>query len=192
MSSLAIPKLSLFDSGGWKARWKVEKREGDWGHYLKAGLDHLVDEDPYEVIEREGNLLMNGGVSVIWEALKGQAVAGPNNVLAFFNNANARIGVGDSTTVVAATQNDLSAAANKLRNIMDATYPLHTDGVVTASQIITYRSSFATAEANWIWNEWGVFNGLTLATSRMLNRKVEPLGTKVSGTWTLTVDITIA
>lgn len=103
----------------------------------------------------------------------------------FFNNANSYIGVGDSTTAFAATQTDLVAATNKFRKAMDATYPQ------VAANVITFRSTFATADANFAWQEWGVFNAASAGV--MMNRKVESLGTKTSAqSWQLTVTITLA
>ena len=102
-----------------------------------------------------------------------------------FNNANSYIGVGDSTTAFAAAQTDLQAATNKFRKAMDATYPQ------VAANVLTYRSTFGTSEANFAWQEWGVFNASSAGT--MMNRKVESLGTKTSSqTWQLTVTITLA
>lgn len=101
-----------------------------------------------------------------------------------FTNANAHIGVGDSTTAFAATQTDLVAATNKMRKAMDATYPTR------ATNVLTFRSTFATGDANWAWNEWGVFNAA--ATGTMLNRKQEALGTKTSAqSWQFTVTLTV-
>lgn len=101
-----------------------------------------------------------------------------------FNNANSYIGVGDSTTAFAATQTDLQASTNKLRKAMDATYPQVT------TNTITFRSTFATTDANFAWQEWGVFNASSAGT--MMNRKVESLGTKTSAqTWQFTVTNTI-
>lgn len=100
-----------------------------------------------------------------------------------FNSANAYLGVGDGTTAFAASQTDLQGT-NKLRKAMDAGYPTR-----SANQM-TFRSTFGGAEANFAWNEWGVFNAATGGT--MMNRKVESLGTKASGaTWILTVTITL-
>lgn len=100
-----------------------------------------------------------------------------------FNNANSYIGVGDSTTAFAVGQTDLQAATNKLRKAMDATYPSG------ASNVITFRSTFATGDANFAWQEWGVFNAASGGT--MLNRKVESLGTKTNTqTWQFTVTLT--
>lgn len=100
-----------------------------------------------------------------------------------FNNANAHIGVGDSTTAHAVGQTDLQAASNKLRKAMDATYPSG------GSNVITFRSTFGTSDANFAWQEWAVFNASSAGT--MLNRKVESLGTKTNTqTWQFTVTLT--
>ncbi len=102
-----------------------------------------------------------------------------------FNNANSYLGVGDSTTAFAASQTDLIASTNRLRKAMDATYPSG------ASNVITFRSTFATGDANFAWNEWGVFNNSTFGSGTMLSRKQEALGTKLSSqTWQLTAVLT--
>jgi hypothetical protein len=101
-----------------------------------------------------------------------------------FNNGAAHLGVGDSATAFDKAHTDLQAAGNKLRKAMDATYP------TIATNVITFRSTFATGDANWAWAEWGVFSAAAAGT--MLSRKVEALGTKTSAqSWQLTVDITI-
>lgn len=101
-----------------------------------------------------------------------------------FNNANAYIGVGsDSGTAYANTQTDL-IGASKFRKAMDATYPQQ------ATNVLTFRSTFALADANFAWNEWGVFNAA--AAGVMLNRKVESLGTKAgTQSWQFTVTLTL-
>lgn len=104
-----------------------------------------------------------------------------------FNNANAYIGVGDSTAAFATTQTDLQGTTNRTRKAMDATYP---NG---ATNVITFRSTFATTDANYAWQEWGVFNNATTGSGTMLNRKVESLGTKTNTqTWQFTVTLTFA
>jgi len=101
-----------------------------------------------------------------------------------FNNANAYIGVGDSNAVFAKAQADLQAAVNKLRKAMEAGYPTR------SGNILSFRSLFSTAEANFAWEEWGVFNAA--AAGDMANRKVESLGTKTAAqSWQLTVDLTV-
>lgn len=100
-----------------------------------------------------------------------------------FNNANSYLGVGDSTTAHAVGQTDLQAASNKMRKAMDATYPQG------AANVLTFRSTFATGDANWAWQEWGTFNAASGGT--MLNRKVESLGTKTNTqTWQFTTTLT--
>jgi hypothetical protein len=102
-----------------------------------------------------------------------------------FNNANSYIGVGDSTTAFSAAHTDLQAATNKLRKAMDATYP------TVATNVLTFRSTFATTDANWAWQEWGIFNASSGGT--MMSRKVESLGTKTSAqSWQITCTITLA
>lgn len=102
----------------------------------------------------------------------------------FFTNANAHLGVGDSTTAFSAAHTDLQAATNKLRKAMEATYPS------LATNVITLRSLFGTSEANFAWEEWGTFNAAAAGT--MLQRKVESLGTKTSAqSWQLTATLTV-
>lgn len=102
----------------------------------------------------------------------------------FFTNANAYIGVGDSSTAFNVTQTDLQAASNKTRQAMEATYPTR------ATNVLTFRSLFATGSANYAWNEWAVFNASSSGV--MLNRLVETLGTKTSAqSWQITVDLTV-
>ncbi len=106
-----------------------------------------------------------------------------------FNNANAHLGVGNGTTVFAATQTDLQGAS-KARKAMDATYPTDPPSPINR---IAARSTFGTADANFAWDEVALFNAATVGT--MFSRLVTALGTKTSsGTWvlTLTVDLTLA
>jgi hypothetical protein len=68
----------------------------------------------------------------------------------FFENSNAHICVGDSTTAFAADQTDLQASSNKLRKAMDSTYPQRTNNM------LTFRATFGTGDANFARQEWGV------------------------------------
>ena len=121
--------------------------------------------------------LTNAARDLIAQALIGEAFTS-------FANANARIGVGDSSIVFGASQTDLQASTNKLRKAMEAAYPTR------ASNALTFRSIFSTSEANFAWNEWGVFNAASAGT--MLNRIVASLGTKTSAqSWQFTVTVTV-
>lgn len=113
-----------------------------------------------------------------------QAQAAIGEAVTAFNAANAHIGAGDSTTAFAATQTDLQAATNKLRKAQEASYPTR------SGNVLTFRSLFGTADANWAWQEWGIFNASSAGV--MMSRKVESLGTKTSAqSWQVTATITI-
>lgn len=160
------------DIGKWKVKFRVEKRHGDIDKAIDR-LEWLKNTVPYEVLEGEGNLLLNVGCDIIWDLVVGDSAL-------HFDNTNATIGVGDSSTAAAATQTDLQAATNKTYKAMEATYPLST------TQAVTFKSSFGASDANYAWNEWVV------KRTTCLNRKVESLGTKAGGTWTLEVTITLS
>lgn len=116
--------------------------------------------------------------------LAASAVIGDGGVT-LINAANAYLGVGDSSTAFGASQTDLQAASNKTRKAMDSTYPSR------SSNVLTFRSTFATGDANYTWAEWGIFNGSSGGT--MFSRKVEALGTKTSAqSWVLTATVTVA
>lgn len=181
-----------------RARWRVtttvDKFDGDWtAEQIDAG------EAAHAHVESSvthGNLLMYGGVSLLWQCLMGNGTTTAGQTLTYMSNARAALGVGDSTTAAAATQTDLQAATNKVRVGMDSGYPSHTDGTSSGSNTITLRSTFDTSTANHRWREWGSFNSSTAATGRMLNRKVEDLdggSAKTSAqTWQLTITIAIS
>ena len=108
-----------------------------------------------------------------------------NDSATFLNSTNSHLGVGDSTTAFAAAQTDLQAASNKLRKSMESGYPSRSSGA------LTFRALYSTSQANFAWEEWGVFNASTGGT--MFSRKVESLGTKTSAqSWQLTATITLA
>jgi hypothetical protein len=146
-----------------------------------------------ELVDIDGNLLVYGGASCQWQTLIGNGTTTADQSLTYFSNARAAIGVGDSTTAAAATQTDLQASTNLLRVAMDSTYPQHTDATTSGAASIVFKSTYSTSQANFAWQEWGVFNSATAATGRMLQRKVESLGTKTSAaTWALTITLSLA
>lgn len=180
--------------------WAVRKYEGDWrneGDAAAAGLD------PYEICEGEGNLLVYGGASLIWEFALGNGTVTAGQAKTYFNSAQAALGTGDSSTAAAATQTDLQAAAgttHQLRKAMDSSptqYPTHTDGTSSGNASAVFQSTWGSSEGNYTagWLEWGLFNSSTAATGRMFSRKVFSTspGVKGAGTsWTLQVTLTAA
>ncbi len=169
------------DPAQWLVATEIKKFDGDFtAEEIDAGK---ADDALLEVIEDEGNLLLIGGVSLLWELAIGNRAAG---ALEYLNNANARLCVGTGSGAEADTDTTLTAKVNKA---MDVTYPTHTDTTGTVgSKTITFRSTFASGDANQAWAEWGIDNG-----TRLLNRKVAANGTKAVGqTWQFTVTVTIA
>jgi hypothetical protein len=160
----------------------VTYRRATW-HIHKYRGDDVSDASLLDVVEFGGNLLMYGGASALWERLIGTGVTA-------YDNTNAYLGVGDSTTVAAATQTDLQASTNKLRKAMDSTYPQHTDGTASGNASIVFRSTFGTSDANFSWQEFGLFNAST--SGRMLNRKVADHGSKTTDTWVLSLTLSAA
>lgn len=191
------------DKGNWKCAWKVTKYDEDidamveqalpfWAKgplrglpSVRARADELREHfqntlEPAEVIEGEGNLLMNCGINEMLELLMGAAATA-------YSNANAYTGCGDSNAAAAATQTDLQAAVNKVYVAMQASYPS------LAAQTITFQSSYGAGTGTWAWEEVAVFNGNTPPGDEMLNRVVSSLGTKAAGaTWVLSIAITIS
>jgi hypothetical protein len=164
------------ESARWLCRFRLSKYREDINPYRgREGEFHRLFQ-PYEVIDGEGNLLLNNGIDEMWDLIVGDSAN-------HFNNAGAQIGVGDSSTAASATQTDLQAATNKAYNGMDSGYP------ASASQKATFKASFGDSEGNFAWNEWVVKQA---TSGKCLNRKVESLGTKTSGTWTLEVNITLS
>lgn len=156
------------DEAGYLAHWKITKYKN-----RKA----FRQDDPYEIAEINGNVLLNEGITAFLNLLTGGAETA-------FNNANSYIGVGDSTTAAAAAQTGLQAASNKTYKAMAATYPL------IASQTVTFRAVFGSSDANYAWAEFTIASGNSDAADN-LNRVVSAQGTKASGqVWTADAGVT--
>jgi hypothetical protein len=193
----ALPQISLTDKGKWIGEFKLTKYDFTSADGVinrtaqkafekdsKAGMSDAYLKNKYgrflkssKVIGR--NLLTNYGINnIIWPAVAGGSYTA-------MNNANARLGVGDSTTAAAASQTDLQAATNKTYQAMDATFP--TQGT---SQLITFRATFGSGSANYHWQEYISDNG---TAGHAMNRLVSDQGTKTSGqSWQLTLTVTLS
>lgn len=106
-----------------------------------------------------------------------------------YSTANAQVIVGDSTGAFGSSQNDMgSSGANRGNSSMDAGYP------TIATNVLTFRSTFATGAANFAWQEWGIKNSTSSSTSvgTLLNRALSALGTKTSAqSWQFTGTVTV-
>jgi hypothetical protein len=162
---------------------------------LEAAHFEQLRVRPYETIEVEGNQLLDTspavGVQDLWK-----------NVLGTYTQAvdqtHSGVAVGDSSTAENANQTDLQAATNKWYEDNDASFP-----ALNGQNGIDFKSSYVSPNGDFAWNEWGVIipgattpSAITPAATKpanytLLNRKVQSLGTKSSGTWTLTGTITL-
>lgn len=144
----------------------------------------FAENAPVDVAECEGNLLVTTGATAIWNALT-QGTAGS------FQNATAALGVGDSATAATAADTNLNAATNAYRQVMDATYP------TVATNTVTFKVTVGTGNANFHWQEWGVFSAVGSGSpptgGTMLNHKVTDLGTKTgAASWAFTVTLSLS
>lgn len=186
-------QLAPGDGIRWRVQLEVDKFTDDAVMLLArrlgrtpTGTELIESVLPREHLEVAGNLLTTAGLNRLTSLLIG---AGGQAL----TNTATRIGVGNSATAEAVGQTDLQAAAgaaNRQFKVMDATYPQQANGVVTA------RSTFATGEANFVWAEWGLDIGTptvadgTTVNALLLNRKVQAMGTKASGSWVATATVT--
>ena len=160
----------MIESVQYKTQWKIKRYAND---------ADFADGRPFHESIIDGNLLLNEGIGALLNLLTGAAETA-------FSNANAYIGVGDSTTAEGATQTGLQASTNKLYKAMEAGYPN------IAGQTVTFRAVFGSAEGNFSWQEFTVASGNSDAADN-LNRKVSNQGTKASGqTWTVDLQITFS
>ena len=111
--------MDITDRINWKPKWIIE-RFANHDDYL-AGKRYSREEALTlfgidQITEIDCNLLLNAGITVLLNLLGGIAATA-------FSNANAYIGVGDSTTAAAAAQTGLQAAANKTYKAMAGNLP---------------------------------------------------------------------
>jgi len=167
--------ISLADRMFEKAKWRIEKFHGDYKTEEEA---YEAEGKPYEVLEFEGNVLLNEGIGEIEDTFSGLGT--PTK----FDNTNAYIGVGDGTAAAAATQTGLQGT-NKTYKAMEASYPSR------SGQEVTWKSVFGDSDGNHGWQEFTVANSGSDA-GKNLNRKVSDKGTKSGGTWTIQLKITLS
>jgi hypothetical protein len=176
------------DKISWVAKWRIDKfhdpsgviaRELQGGMPTEAALNRY--SEAFECSEEiNANLALNEGLGELIDLICGLGTTTK------WDSANARLGVGDSSTAETATQTGLQATTNKTFKAMDATWPQRTN------QTVEWRATFGSTEANYNWQEYTVVNAGS-DTGKNLNRKVADKGTKVSGeTWTLSLQITFS
>jgi hypothetical protein len=163
------------------AKWRLEDPNDPLQRELALRLGPNDEHGGLWLPDGEGygeNLFLNVGINRLLDLLTGTSAL-------TFTNAEAQIGIGDSSAAAAATQTDLQAASNKTWKAMDATFP-----PAASSQSTQFKSTFGTADANYVWAEFAVRRA---TGTLLLDRGVSAMGTKTSaGTWVPTVTISIA
>ncbi len=165
-----------------KKKWTIRRYRNEQD-FLAGKLSKTIMDAEGKILPGksvfEGNVMLNEGIGEHLLLLSGGAATA-------FSNATAHLGVGDSTTIAAATQTGLQASTNKLYKAMENGYPS------ISGQTITFRSVFTGTDANYAWQEFTIANG-TDDSAVNLNRKVDDQGTKASGqTWTIDLAITFS
>jgi hypothetical protein len=190
--------MSNNDQVRWHAHLTIEKFDEAATARAEAELGHAPTGDdfarlgikPYEVGEVDENLLTTAGLTRIASLIIAAGGTAPTNT-------TARLGLGNGSGTAAVGDTDLSAAAgsaNRWFQVMDATFPS------ASGAVITFKSTFASADGNFAWNEWGVDIGTATVTSgntvnaTLLNHKTSiAQGTKASGqSWAATATITFS
>lgn len=185
---------------GYDIQWMVERWHAEQVNYLRRKLGPLAPLQahdferhhllPYDVSVVKGNLLTTAGLTRLTNLLTaGGGVALTNTTL--------RIGVGNGAGTAAVGDTDLSAAAgsaNRWFQIMDATFPSVSGAVLTA------KSTFASGDGNFAWNEFGmdiaaatVTSGNTVNTTLFNHKTSIAQGTKTAGqVWAATATVTFS
>jgi hypothetical protein len=164
----------------YQTRWIVRRYADDAA--FAAGAPTPVVDGAGHVLPAEseiaGNVLLNEGIALLLDLLIGAGGTA-------YNNANARIGVGESSAAEAASQGGLQGGTTTFRP-MESSYPNR------SNQTATWRAVFGGSDANNAWNEFTVVNASS-DTGTNLNRRVSAQGTKASGqTWTVDISLTIS
>jgi len=181
MSNIYLPKDVNHEFTTIKSHAMVEKRDDryeDYVNQLKAkGLkpeEYFPKAEkgikPFEVIHGDYNAMVDNGINLALLLICGGGTS--------YISANAYLGVGSSSTAWNTTQSSLITQLGRAA-MQSGTYPQ------VGTKIQTFKSDFSGAGGDGSWQEWAIFNNSTTGT--MLQRKVENLGTKAGGTWTLTV-----
>jgi hypothetical protein len=163
-------KMKIVDKINRKVKWSIEKWNTD---------DFKQGKDPYEVIEFEGNLLLDEGMNNLWGLACGDGGATAWGTSAY-------LGVGDSSSSEDPAQTGLQGT-NKTYVAMNANYPTY-----GSSNQAVWQSDFGNGVGEHDWQEFTVSTSDS-DTGINLNRKCQNAGVKGSNkTWRLTLTITLS
>ncbi len=141
-------------------------------------IKRRVDEKkPYAIEESEHQCYLVEGMNEMWSLICGDVSA------VAYNNANARIGVGNGTAAEDETQTGLQGTSTAFK-AMESSYPTY-----GSNKKATFRSKFVSGEAEFAWEEVTIDNGST--RNKNMLRIVSSKGTKPSGEeWTAEIECT--
>jgi len=176
-----MSRKGIADSGKAEAEWTIEKYHGDF-----KSKKEIIEKGvkPFEVVRAKRNILLAEGIQQLLRLAIGESGLTP------YNNANARIGVGDGTVGASRDQTGLQGT-NKAFAPMDSGYPVveQDTSVSPSTYRVVFQATFGGDVANFTWNEATVVNAPD-DTGQNLNRLVGSFGTKASGqTWVATCRI---
>ena len=207
---LAVAALAGYgEAGGIHTDFRVRRWDADQTAWAarKAGVEDLLPRgltirpelfrqykiDPYsDTADYDCNLIVSAG----WVALLG-GVAG-TTMSPKFGAANARIGVGTSSTAAAYANTTLTGDTGVASTTSYFKLCSGAPVIATGSSppTLTFTSVFGTAVANFAWQEFGTDAGTADSVSNattggtFFNRGVSAQGTKAAGqTWTATETI---
>jgi len=167
----------------WSVVTTLEKRKGDINK-CKTPEERIefLKQKPYETKVVNGNMLLNEGMDLLLSLATGQGGTA-------FTNATAQIGVGNGNNAAQRTQTDLAGTTSW--KSMETGYPtVPAENAGLTGRCVKFRSSWGVSDGNFSWEEWSVRN--SSSSNINLNRKVEYLGIKSGGTWTLEVEISLS
>src|SRR4030042_1850562 len=98
----SIKREEQRESAKWGVKFKVEKYHEDSTPF-KGNEDEFIRRfKPFEVIEGEGNCLLNVGINILWQLVTGVSAN-------HFTNSMSCLGVGTSSTAANPSQTNLIA-----------------------------------------------------------------------------------
>jgi hypothetical protein len=190
------------DYGGVRTDFRVQRWDADATAWLRErfpvgdlipALFERYRIRPYsDTIDYDCNLVVQAG----WVALLG-GVAG-TTMSPKFGAANARIGVGTSSTAAAYANTTLTGdtGAGSTTSYFKLCSGAPTIATGSSPATLTFSAVFGSAQANFAWNEFGSDAGTADSVSNattggtFFNRGVSAQGTKAAGqTWTATETI---
>ncbi|HEY9411127.1 MAG TPA: hypothetical protein VIP77_16225 [Jiangellaceae bacterium] len=192
-------RSGLPEGGHGTTAWRIDRWDAEqtaWvrqrgGLVAPQGVDFArLGVRPYKVSEHLGNVITTAG----WTRMLNLLIGAGGQI---FDAAHTRIGAGNGTTSAGggsvpavAADTDLAAAAGSGNRWFQLAAGI---GVVggTVPKTLTITATFASADGNFAWNEFGIDQGTAsgnTVTATLLNHATSiAQGTKVAGqTWTAT------